>query len=354
MIMALIPRMFDRTMPLPKGKTLFRIVAVTMALVHYLALLLCTAATGHAAETPTALKVGYLSIAAGHSVLWVTKEARIFEKNGLSVETIYAPSSALTQAMLARSIPLGITGPVSPLEANLKGADFVILATLRKTPTLVYLVSHKKITSVQQLRGKKLGVGRFGSATHKVLVMTLKKVGIEPHEVSTLQLGNSALRMIALQQEGIDATILTVEDGLAAKRLGLNVLLDIRELKIEYPTNEIISTRRFVEQNERTIRGFMKSMVEGIHFYKTQKPKSMEIMRKYMKVVEPEVIEIGYDFTARETQRKPYASLTGIRVVIDDLATTNPAAGKIKSEQFVDSRFVTELDQSGFIDSLYR
>lgn len=317
-------------------------------------LLLFASVTGQTAESPTNLKVGYLSIAAGHSVLWVTKEAGLFAKNGLNVETIYAPSSALTQAMLAGNIPIGITGPVSPLEANLKGADFVILGTLRKTPTLVYLVSHKKITNVQQLRGKKLGVGRFGSATDKVLVMTLKKLGIEPNEVSLLQLGNSALRMVALQQQGIDATILTVEDGLAAKRLGLNVLLDIRQLGIEYPTNEIITTRKFVERNERTIRQFMKSMVEGIHFYKTQKARSMEIMRGYIRLGDPEVIEVGYDFTAKETQRKPYVSLTGMRVAIDDLATTNPMAGKMKPEQFVDSRFVTELDQSGFIDALYR
>ncbi|HEV8721541.1 MAG TPA: ABC transporter substrate-binding protein [Candidatus Binatia bacterium] len=317
-------------------------------------LLLCAPGSSRSAEPTTNLKVGYLSIAAGHSVLWVTKEAGLFEKNGLSVETIYAPSSALTQAMLARSIPLGISGPVSPLEANLKGADFVVLGTLRKTPTLVYLVSHKKITSVQQLRGKKLGVGRFGSATDKVLVMTLKKVGIEPHEVSLLQLGNSALRMLALQQQGIDATILTVEDGLAAKRLGLNVLLDIRQLGIEYPTNEIITTRRFVEQNDRIVRAFMKSIVEGIYFYKTQKAKSIEIMKKYIRVGEPDVIEVGYDFTAKETQRKPYVSLTGMKVAIDDLATTNPAAVKLKPEQFVDSRFVTELDQNGFIDALYR
>jgi hypothetical protein len=80
----------------------------------------------------------------------------------------------------------------------------------------------------------------------------------------------------------------------------------------------------------------------------------MEIMKKYIRVGEPEVVEVGYDFTAKETQRKPYTSLTGMRVAIDDLATTNPAAGKMKPEQFVDSRFVAELDQSGFIDSLYR
>ena len=77
-------------------------------------LVLLMLSTARGAEPTTNLKVGYLSIAAGHSVLWVTKGAGLFEKNGLSVETIYAPSSALTQAMLARSIPLGISGPVSP------------------------------------------------------------------------------------------------------------------------------------------------------------------------------------------------------------------------------------------------
>jgi len=318
-----------------------------------LIVLLCASSTAAGAELAN-LRAGYLSIAAGHSVLWVAKEAGLFEKNGLKVETVYAPSSALTQAMLARSLPLGISGPVSPMEANLKGADFVVLGTLRKTPTLIYLASHKKITSVDQLRGKKLGIGRFGSATDKVLLMTLKKVGIEPHEVSILQLGNSAFRMLALQQQGIDGTILTVEDAIVAKRLGLNILLDIRQLGIEYPTHEIITTRRFVEQNDRTVRAFMKSLVEGIHFYKNQKTKSMEIMKKYIRIGEPDAIEAGYEFTAKETQRKPYASLTGMKVAIDDLATTIPAAVKLKPEQFVDSRFVTELDQSGFIDSLYR
>jgi ABC-type nitrate/sulfonate/bicarbonate transport system substrate-binding protein len=348
-ISLILPWLSTKTSNKKLGRRAFILSLAILAI-----LLLCAPGSSRGAEPTTNLKVGYLSIAAGHSVLWVTKEAGLFEKNGLSVETIYAPSSALSQAMLARSIPLGISGPVSPLEANLKGADFVVLGTLRKTPTLVYLVSHKKITSVQQLRGKKLGVGQFGSATDKVLVMTLKKVGIEPHEVSLLQLGNSALRMLALQQQGIDATILTVEDGLAAKRLGLNVLLDIRQLGIEYPTNEIITTRRFVEQNDRTIRAFMKSIVEGIFFYKTQKARSIEIMKKYIRIGEPEVIEVGYDFTAKETQRKPYVSLTGMKVASDDLATTNPAAVKLKPEQFVDSRFVTELDQSGFIDALYR
>ena len=95
-------------------------------------LLLYSPGSSRGAGPTTHLKVGYLSIAAGHSVLWVTKEAGLFAKNGLNVETIYAPSSALTQAMLAGNIPIGITGPVSPLEANLKGADFVILGTLRK------------------------------------------------------------------------------------------------------------------------------------------------------------------------------------------------------------------------------
>ena len=139
------------------------------------------------AESPTNLKVGYLSIAAGHSVLWVTKGAGLFAKRtecGNHLCTFVRSDSS-------HAVPgnYRVSRDRCRLSRRSQRRDFVVLGTLRKTPTLVYLASHKKITSVQQLRGKKLGVGRFGSATDKVLVMTLKKVGIEPNEVTLLQLG---------------------------------------------------------------------------------------------------------------------------------------------------------------------
>ena len=147
---------------------------------------------------------------------------------------------------------------------------------------------------------------------------------------------------------------MSVELAFAAKKLGLRVLVDIRKLGIEYLTNDMVTTRSFIEKNEDTVRKFVRAIVEGLHYYSTHKEKSMEIMARYMRTKDRKVIEVGYDWMAKEYQRKPYVSIRGIKAVLESIADRNPKAKEAKPEQFYNSKFVKELDESGFIDNLYR
>ncbi len=302
------------------------------------------------------LSVGYSSVSAGQSVLWVTKEAGIFQKNGLDVELLFIQSASLmAQALAGQSLPIAIMSGATAMEGQLNGGDFLILLMLKKTPALTYIVGSKSISKAEQLKNKKLGISRFGSVSDFLLRMALRELGIDANkEVNILQIGGTPLRTAALQSGTIDATVLTVEEKVAAEKFGINVLFDLRRLGLEFFTNDVVTTRRFLRQEEDTVRKFIKAMVEGIHYYKTRKKESIAIMAKYMRTTDRKIIEVGYDFNSTEYGRKPYPSTTAAQLALEEIARRNPKAKDAKLEQFFDSVFIRELDESGFIDNLYK
>ncbi|MGH7887260.1 MAG: ABC transporter substrate-binding protein, partial [Candidatus Binatia bacterium] len=188
-----------------------------------------------------------------------------------------------------------------------------------------------------------------------ILQLALIKLGIDPNkEVSFLQIGNPSVVLVAVQAGKIDAGLGDVENAYAAKKLALHVLAEIRELGIEYLANDIVSRRGFVERNEKLVRGVMKSLVEAIHYFIATPKPSLEILSKYLGS-DAAALKTSYDYFAKGGfQSKPYVSIRGINAVLEHIAATNPKAKDAKPEQFYDSRFVKELDQSGYIDSLYR
>lgn len=315
--------------------------------------LLLWATIGSAAQAQIRLTVGYVTIASGSGALWVGRELGIFEKNGLNVELVYLPSSISNQAIMTGQTPIAQTGGGLILEPVLRGADLVMLGSLRSTSAISFLVTRPDVTNPIELKGKKLGVSRLGGGSHSVFEITLRKLAINPKEVIFVQIGNSALRIAALKSGTIDGTLVTAEEAFNAKGLGLQVLLDIQGLGIEYLTTDMVSTRRFVKEQEDTTRRFVRSMVEAIHYFKTHKRKSIEIMARYMKLGTSGVVEAAYDSVSEAYLRKPYIPMQGLQTMIDEAAGRNPKLKELKRDIFFDARFVRELDQSGFIDNLY-
>lgn len=299
------------------------------------------------------LTIGYVTIASGSGALWVAKEVGLFEKNGLNVELVYLPSSISNQAIMTGQTPIAQTGGGLILEPVLRGADLVMLGSLRNTAAISFLVARPDISNPLEVKGKKLGVSRLGGGSHSVFEIALRKLGLNPKESTFLQIGNSALRMAALQSGTIDATLVTAEEAFNAKSLGLQILLDIQGLGIEYLTTDMVSTRRFVKEQENTARRYVRSMVEAIHYFKTHKRKSIEVMTKYMKAGSSGVVEAAYDSVAEAYLRKPYVPVQGLQTMIEEAAVRNPKLKDVKLDVFFDTRFVRELDQSGFIDNLY-
>lgn len=326
---------------------------ITLVVALHLGLL---SAAGLAAEAPANLRVAYGTVTSGYSLVWVAKDAGIFAQNGLDIELLMIQSSPiLAAAMLSGNVPVAVMGGAAAVASNLSGSDLVLIGSLRKISSLAFLVSAKEISKPEQLRGKILGIDRYGGAGDFILRLVLGKLGLNPDkDVIIRQVGQSPVRLTALQTGAIHGTILSAEDKVAADRLGLPVLVDVRKLGVEVLGADIVTTRSMIKSEETTLRKFMKSIVEGMRYYKTHKAEALRIISRYMQVKDAAILEAGYEFNVQEYLAKPYPSVGGIQTALEQMSQTNPKAKAASVERFFEARFVRELDQSGYIDGLYK
>ena len=317
---------------------------------------LCLIFASVASAQVTRIKVGYSSIGVGQSLVWVAKEAGLFKENGLDVQLIFIGSSSiLSQAVIARDVPIAIMSGTAAINSQLAGSDLVIAASTKKDPAQAFLVTAKGISQPAQLKGKKLAVSRLGASSDFILRLILKKIGLVPDkDVAIIQIGSSPVRMAALANGVADGTALTFEEMMVAKKMGFNVLLNLLEFGVEALNSDVVTTRRFIRESKETVQRFVKGMTKGVSFYTNNKKFSMDVIARYTKSNDIEKIEYGYDFAAKTFLKRPYTPIKGIQLALEEIGERNPAAKTANPEQFIDMSIVRDLDQSGYIDALYK
>jgi NitT/TauT family transport system substrate-binding protein len=300
------------------------------------------------------LYVGYSIYAGVTAPLWATKEAGLFEKNGLNAQLVYLRGGIeAAQALITGDIPFAVMGGGAVIASNLAGSGSVILAGIENA-ILFKLVTSKDIASAEKLRGKKLGVASLGGSTYLATVRALQYFGMKANDVTILALGSGPIRLAAVQSGSIQGAVFLPPETLIAKKLGLNFLLDLGSLGVEFQNSVIAAGRNVVEKRPETARRFIKAMVEGIHAYKTDKDFGLRVLRKYLKTNDQEIIEETYDFYSDKVSPKPYPTVKGMQAVLSDLASRNPKAKDAQTSQLVNLGFLKELDESGYIDRLYK
>jgi NitT/TauT family transport system substrate-binding protein len=300
------------------------------------------------------LHVGYSIYAGVTAPLWATKEAGLFEKNGLNAQLVYLRGGTeAAQALITGDIPFAMMGGGAVIASNLAGSGSVIVAGIENT-MLFKLVTSKDIDSGEKLRGKKLGVASLGGSTYLATVRALQHFGMKANDATILALGSGPTRLTAVQSGSIQGAVFLPPETLIAKKLGLNFLLDLGSLGVEFQNSVIAAGRNVVEKKPETARRFVKALVEGIHAYKTDKDFGMRVLRKYLKTSDQEIIEETYDFYSGKVSPKPYPSVKGMQAVLGDLASRNPKAKDAPTSQLVNLTFLKELDESGYIDRLYK
>jgi ABC-type nitrate/sulfonate/bicarbonate transport system substrate-binding protein len=299
------------------------------------------------------IPAGYSIYSALTAPLWVTKEAGHFEKNGLSVDLIYLSGGTMAaQALTSGDIPFTLTGGSAIISSNLAGSGSMILLGIENA-ILFKLVSAKDIKSPEQLRGKRLAVASLSGSTYQATVLALAQFGIKPNEVTFMSIASAPTRLAAINSGAVHGTVVLPPDTIVARRMGMNFLLDLGSLGIEFQNASIAAGRQVIENKPEIARQFIKSMVEGVHTYKTDKAFSFKVLRKYLKTDDPELVEEGYSFYADKLPKKPYPTLKGIQAILDQLAKTNPKVAGSNPGQFINVHFLRELDTSGYIDRLY-
>ena len=316
---------------------------------------LLTAAPASAQTQPVRLRSAYSTIGIGHSLVWVAKESGAFKENGIDLQLLFIGSSTtVTQAMLAGDVPIAVMAGGAAISSALSGSDLVMLASAKKDPSQAYLVVSKNITNAAQLRGKKLGVSRLGSASDFLLKYILKKLGLTPADVTIVQVGNSPVRMAALANGAIDGTAISYEEMTVAKRMGFAVLLDVSALGIEGLTSDVVTTRRYARESRDVALRYIKGLARGLSVYLKNKKFTMDVIAKYTRSNDLEKIEAGYEHYTKILLKKPYPAIGGVQLALEEIGERTPAAKSARPEQFVDNSFVKELDDSGYLDALYK
>jgi NitT/TauT family transport system substrate-binding protein len=301
------------------------------------------------------MHVGYSAQAGAFAPIWITKEAGLFRKHGLDVNLVFIPGGpTAAAAMLAGEIQAAAMAGPAIVSSHLAGSDLVMIAGIVNTFAF-QVVTVKEITSPGQLKGKRVGVNRFGAAPDIAARYALKHMGIAPGDVTILQLGEQSARLAAMKAGRLDAAILLPPITTLAQKEGMNVLLDMSDLGAEFQITGLASSQSFITQKPPSALKLMRAFVEGIHFYKTRKKESMNIIAKYMRTNDMEAVGATYDYFANKiVPKKPYPSIKGVKALLDLAAKDRPEAARAAPERFVNVSLLKELDDSGFIDGLYK
>ena len=285
---------------------------------------------------------------------FVTRDAGLFKKYGIEPQlVVFDSGSVLAQAAMAGDAKISVTsGPVT-IASRTQGGDAILIASCINTPPYS-IVAAKGITRWDQLKGKRIAMSRFGSGTDTSLRLVLRKFGIDAaKDVIVLQLGTQPSRYQALVAGNIEATIISPPLDLMAKKDGFNILVNIPDLGIPYPQQGIETTDRFVREHPQTVKNFLKGFIEGVHFAAKNKDHTKKAILKYLKSSsDPEILEATYQSYVQVTDYTGYPNMEGIRNAMDEVAVRVPSVKNRKPEDFVNTRFLKELEKEGFFKTL--
>jgi NitT/TauT family transport system substrate-binding protein len=292
-----------------------------------------------AAAQLTTLHVGFNGFY-GAAPLYVAQDAGIFRKHGLRLELIFIAGGSLsTQALIGKSLDLLQTGGPPFLNAYLRGARLKIIGGV--TNILPYvLITSSRVASAEQLRGKKIGISRFGSNTDYVVRLALGILGLTSADVTVLQVGGSQSRLVALKAGTIDATVLSPEEAMAAQKLGLNPLLDFVAKGVEFPHVNIVAREEYLQEQAPLVKRFMAAYLEAIRFFKTHKEEAVRKMMVLSRLNDREIAEKAFDVYTRSLPDDGRPTIKGLETVLADFAREDPKAKGLTIAQIVDLSFL--------------
>ncbi len=301
------------------------------------------------------LRVAYTVISPTQLNVWTAKEAGFYAKHGLDVELVLLVGAPLAvTAMLAGETPIIHTGASAVITSNLTGSGAVLIAgSVNRFPYVLFVTD--EIKRVEDLKGKKFGVSRIGSADNAAAQTVLERYGLKTDDVGYVTIGSVPARLAAMQSNVIQATLLQPPETLKAKEIGLRALLDFTKIDVEWQQNGVAVTRDYIKKKPDTIRRFMQAYVDAVHYNLTNPKGAQKILQKYLDIKDEKAIAESYnEIVLKLTRKVPYPTDPGIQLFLDQLKSKNPKAAQAKPSDFTDVSFLKELESSGYIDRLYR
>jgi NitT/TauT family transport system substrate-binding protein len=288
----------------------------------------------------TSVKVGHNAFT-DETVFYLGRDVGIFKKHGIHIELVYIPGGSLSvQALIGNSLDMLLAGGTPLVYAVLKGADLKFIAGLNNRMPYV-LVARDGINSADQLRGKKIGISRFGSNTDFVVKLAATQMGLNPkRDIQIMQVGGPDARVVALKNGIVDATVVTPELVLLGRKLGYHTLFDLVEREIEYLQIGVAARTDYLKSQNDTARRLTRAYLESIKYYVSHREEAIKKAMQLLKVDDRQAAEIGYDYRLKTLPVDGKLSVKGMQLVIDAAAEDDPKAKSLTPQQLFDLSFL--------------
>lgn len=331
---------------------------ITRIFIGWFFVLLAMSASAPRSDAQDKISMGLSSVSALHTATWVAQERGLFRKYNIDAEVIVTGQggTAGIGALLANDIQVVSSAGDLLAAAALRGGDTVMVAGV-VNKGLQRILTVPEIKTPADLKGKRVGVTRIGAVSHVVLLMMLQRWKMTVNDVQVMQVGSSPNMLISLDKKGIEAAVLTIPSMFVAEDRGYRVLLDMADTDIYYLHTMIGTTRNYIKNNRDKVSRFLKGYLEGLAFVKQNRRESIEIVKKKLRIgaEQERNLERSIDLlSTKYYEQAPYSSLRGVETVLGYIEKDNPKAKGADPKSFVDDSLLREIEQSGFIKTLYQ
>lgn len=302
----------------------------------------------------TKMTVAYVALAGTMTPLWIAKEQGLFEKYGLEVDMPFISSGTVgTNAMISGEITMALGGE-GIINVDLGGADLVYIGTVQDAMAYIFF-GQPDIQRIEDLKGKTVGITRFGSTADVAARMALRKYGLEPDkDVAIVQMGGTSETLGGMKAGAIQGTVTMPPNSVTLKKLGMRELVNISELGIPYPSGTMPISKKYLNANREAVTNFMKAFVEAIAVAKKDRDYTMKVIGQYTKTDDKDVLGETYDYIiAKVMRRVPSISEAAVQALLNVVAATDPRAKDMKPSAYIDSSILKEIEDSGFVKKLY-
>ena len=311
---------------------------------------------GAAGEATRKIRAAITSISGAMVPPWAAHEAGIFRRHGLDVEVIAMPSGIQGMgALIAGEVAFVQIAGGTTAGAAVSGADVKIVATTVGT-LLLNLVARPEIERPEQLRGKNIGISRYGTSLHTGARIAMKHFGLEPgKDVAIVEIGSGDWIVGALQGGRVQAAVFGYPATGRAVKLGNRVLLHLPNLNIPYASTGVSTRGDIIRDDPDLVKRYLSAEVEAIALMRKDRAFTLKVLSKYLRTIDADLLAESYDIQITKYMMKvPLTTTEAVRSVLDELAERSPKAREQEPSKFFDDRFIRQLQTSDFIDSLYR
>jgi NitT/TauT family transport system substrate-binding protein len=289
------------------------------------------------------------------SMPWMAQEAGLFKKYNIDHELVFIASSGIvTAALLGGDADMTVTGGIGNVIAYVRGStDVAFIGGVKNTMTQT-LVAGGNIKKPEDLKGKRIGVSRIGGNSHYFTIQALRRYNMEPNrDFSFLQTGGDPETLAALLSGGIEVANLTPPTDSQAIAKGYHYVVYGPDLKIPYAATAFVTKRSLLAKRGQVVGQYMRAMAETARIMHTDREFVYKVLGKYLRITDRSVLDSAYNAEIKVLEPRLVIKNEALQAILDEVAPTDARAKKVKPQELIDSRYLDEMEKSGFFDQLW-